>query len=84
MRMGVCVDRLALVGEILLDDVLESRGAAGFWIDKGEIAWPVSELTVAGNLKDIFANLTQANNLEFRHGFDAPPVRVEGMTVAGQ
>lgn len=61
-----------------------SRGAAGFWINKGEIAWPVSELTVAGNLKDMFANLTQANNLEFRHGFDAPTVRVEGMTVAGQ
>ena len=61
-----------------------SRGAAGYWIDKGEIAWPVSELTVAGNLKDMFANLTPADDLEFRHGVDAPTVRVEGMTVAGQ
>jgi PmbA protein len=61
-----------------------SRGAAGFWIDKGEIAWPVSELTVAGNLKDMFAHLTPADDLEFRHGVDAPTVRVEGMTVAGQ
>ena len=60
-----------------------SRGAAGFWIDKGEIAWPVSELTVASNLKDMFAHLTPANDLNFRYGIDAPTVRVDGMTVAG-
>lgn len=60
-----------------------SRGAAGFWIDKGEIAWPVSELTVAGNLKDMFAHLTPANDLTFRYGIDAPTLRVDGMTVAG-
>jgi PmbA protein len=60
-----------------------SRGAAGFWIDKGEIAWPVSELTVAGNLKDMFANLTPADDLTFRYGIDAPTVRIDGMTVAG-
>jgi PmbA protein len=61
-----------------------SRGAAGFWIDKGEIAWPVSELTVAGNLKDMFAHVTAADDLTFRHGIDAPTLRVDGMTVAGQ
>ncbi len=60
-----------------------SRGAAGFWIDKGEIAWPVSEVTVAGNLKDMFQHLAPANDLEFRTGIDAPTLRVEGMTVAG-
>ena len=60
-----------------------SRGASGFWIENGEIAFPVSELTVAGNLKDMFANLTPANDLEFRRGTDAPTIRVEGMTVAG-
>ena len=60
-----------------------SRGATGFWIENGEIAYPVSELTVAGNLKDMFANLTPANDLEFRRGTDAPTIRVEGMTVAG-
>ncbi len=60
-----------------------SRGATGFWIDNGEIAYPVSELTVAGNLKDMFANLTPANDLEFRRGTDAPTIRVEGLTVAG-
>jgi PmbA protein len=61
-----------------------SRGASGFWIDKGEIAWPVSEMTVAGNLKDMFAHLTPADDLTFRHGIDAPTLRVDGMTVAGQ
>ncbi len=60
-----------------------SRGATGFWIENGEIAYPVSELTVAGNLKDMFASLRPANDLVFRHGTDAPTLRVDGMTVAG-
>jgi PmbA protein len=60
-----------------------SRGAAGFWIENGEIAFPVSEITIAGNLKDMFRHLTPANDLEFRYGTNAPTVRVEGMTIAG-
>ena len=60
-----------------------SRGASGFWIEKGEIAQPVSELTVAGNLKEIFLNLTAADDLEFRQGTNAPSLRVDGLTVAG-
>ncbi|HET7085059.1 MAG TPA: metallopeptidase TldD-related protein [Rhizomicrobium sp.] len=60
-----------------------SRGAAGFWIENGEIAFPVSEVTIAGNLKDMFARLTPADDLEFRHGVNAPTVRIEGMTLAG-
>jgi PmbA protein len=60
-----------------------SRGAAGFWIENGKIAYPVSGVTIAGNLKDMFLNLTAANDLEFRHGINAPTLRVEGMTVAG-
>ncbi|MBV9046330.1 MAG: TldD/PmbA family protein [Alphaproteobacteria bacterium] len=60
-----------------------SRGAAGFWIENGEIAFPVSEITIAGNLKDMFLHLTPANDLEFKHGTNAPTLRVEGMTVAG-
>ena len=60
-----------------------SRGASGFWIEKGELAYPVSEVTIAGNLKDIFAELTPAKDLTFRYGVDAPTLRVEGMTVAG-
>jgi PmbA protein len=61
-----------------------SRGAAGFWIENGAIAYPVSEVTVAGNLKDMFARLMPANDLEFRYGTDAPTVRIDGMTVAGK
>jgi PmbA protein len=60
-----------------------SRGAAGFWIEKGEIAYPVSEMTIAGNLKDMFLNLTPANDLKFKYGTDAPTLRIDGMTVAG-
>lgn len=60
-----------------------SRGAAGFWIENGEITYPVSEVTVAGNLKDMFLHLTPANDLVFRYGTDAPTIRVDGMTMAG-
>lgn len=60
-----------------------SRGASGFWIENGEIVYPVSEITVAGNLKEMFLNMTAADDLEFRYGTNAPTVRVEGMTIAG-
>lgn len=60
-----------------------SRGASGFWIENGELAYPVSEITIAGNLRDMFLNMTPADDLEFKHGTNAPTVRVEGMTVAG-
>ena len=61
-----------------------SRGAAGFWIEQGEIAYPVSEVTVAGNLKEMFRQLTPASDLAFRYGVDSPTVRIDGMTVAGR
>jgi len=60
-----------------------SRGAAGFWIEDGEIAFPVSEMTVAGNLNDMFARLVAANDLEFRTGADSPTLRIDDLTVAG-
>jgi PmbA protein len=60
-----------------------SRGASGFWIENGALAYPVSEVTIAGNLKEMFLNLTPANDLVFRYGTDAPTVRVDGMTIAG-
>ncbi|MGB5093522.1 MAG: TldD/PmbA family protein [Parvibaculum sp.] len=60
-----------------------SRGASGFWIENGEIAYPVSEITVAGNLRDMFLQMTPANDLVFHQGTNAPTLRVEGMTVAG-
>jgi PmbA protein len=61
-----------------------SRGAAGFWIENGKISYPVSEVTIAGHLSDMFRTLVPANDLEFRYGTNAPTVRVEGLTVAGR
>jgi PmbA protein len=61
-----------------------SRGASGFWIENGKRSYPVSEVTIAGNLIDMFRALLPANDLEFRFGTNAPTVRVEGLTVAGR
>jgi PmbA protein len=60
-----------------------SRGAAGFWIKNGERTHPVSEVTIAGSLLDMFRTLQPANDLEFRYGTNAPTLRVEGLTIAG-
>jgi PmbA protein len=60
-----------------------SRGAAGFMIRDGALAEPVAELTIAGNLLEMFAHLTPANDLRFRRATDSPTVRIEGMTLAG-
>jgi len=60
-----------------------SRGAAGFWIENGVLTYPVSEITIAGNLKDMFLELSLADDLEFRTGVDAPTLRIDGMTIAG-
>ncbi len=60
-----------------------SRGAVGYWIENGEIAYPVHEVTVAGNLKDMFANMTAADDLIIRYGIDSPTLRIDGMSVAG-
>ncbi len=61
-----------------------SRGASGFWIENGEISYPVNEVTIAGNLLDMFQHLTAADDLEFRYGTNAPTIRIDGMTVAGR
>ena len=61
-----------------------SRGASGFWIENGKRTYPVSEVTIAGHLSDIFRTLTPANDLEFRYSTNAPTLRLEGLTVAGQ
>jgi PmbA protein len=60
-----------------------SRGASGFWIENGKCTYPVSEVTIAGHLLEMFASLTPANDLVFRYGTNAPTIRVEGLTVAG-
>ncbi len=61
-----------------------SRGASGFWIDKGELTFPVSEITVAGNLVEMYRGLTPADDLEYRFGINAPTVMIEGLTIAGR
>lgn len=60
-----------------------SRAASGFWIENGNLAFPVNEVTIAGNLKTMFPLLTPANDLIFRYGIDSPTVRIENMTLAG-
>ncbi|TMJ15211.1 MAG: TldD/PmbA family protein [Alphaproteobacteria bacterium] len=60
-----------------------SRGASGFIIEDGEIAGPVAEITIAGNLIDMYRTLRAADDLEFRRGLNVPTLRVEGLTVAG-
>lgn len=59
-----------------------SRGAAGFLVENGEIVGPVAEITIASNLKDMFATLEPGSDLQFRRGVDAPTVLVPQMTVA--
>ena len=59
-----------------------SRGASGYRIVNGDIAGPVAEFTIAGNLKDMFLAMTAANDLVFRYGVNVPTLRVDGMTVA--
>ena len=60
-----------------------SRGAAGFLIENGTLAYPVSEVTIAGNLKEMLPRLRAAGDLEFRHGTNAPTLRIDGMAVGG-
>jgi len=62
-----------------------SRGASGLWIENGELAFPVEEVTVAGNLKDMLHNISAiASELEFRGAIASPAIRIEGLTVAGE
>lgn len=62
-----------------------SRGAAGIWIVNGELAYPVHEITVAGNLRDMLNNISEiGSDLEFRGSVAAPTLRIDGLTVAGQ
>jgi PmbA protein len=62
-----------------------SRGASGMWISGGELAYPVEEITVAGNLKELFFNINEiASDLEFRGAVAAPTLRIDGLTVGGE
>jgi PmbA protein len=62
-----------------------SRGASGLWISKGEFAYPVEEITVAGNLRDMLFNISEiGSDLEFRGAVACPTLRIDGLTVAGE
>jgi PmbA protein len=62
-----------------------SRGASGLWIRNGELAYPVEEITVAGNLRDMLQNISEiASDLDFRGSIAAPTLRIDGLTVAGE
>ena len=62
-----------------------SRGASGLWISGGQLSYPVEEITVAGNLKDMLFNISEiANDLEFRGAVACPTLRIDGLTVAGE
>ena len=61
-----------------------SVGATGFLVENGELKYPVSEITIAGNFNDMFKNITLANDLDFKYQVNSPSMMIEGMTVAGK
>jgi PmbA protein len=82
IKLGIYVNELIGMGvNGITGDY--SRGASGFMIRDGALAEPVAEITIAGNLLEMFAHMTPADDLRLRRGTDAPTLRVEGMTLAG-
>ncbi|MNQ82035.1 peptidase PmbA [compost metagenome] len=61
-----------------------SAGVSGFWFEDGEIAYPVSEVTVAGNLIDLYARLVRGSDLEFRGSFNSPSLMFDAVAIAGK
>ena len=61
-----------------------SVGATGFFVQNGEFQYPINEITIAGNFKDMFQNITLANDLEFEYSTNSPTMMIEGMVVAGK
>lgn len=83
IKTGVYIHELAGQGVNLVTGDY-SRGAAGFIIEDGQIAGAISEFTIAGNLKEMFANMRAADDLEFKFSKNTPTLRIDGMTVAGE
>ena len=61
-----------------------SAGVSGFWFENGEIVWPVSGVTVAGNLADLWTRLERGSDLEFRGSFNSPSLMFDGVAIAGK
>lgn len=84
VQRGLYVTRLLGQGVNLVTGDY-SRGAAGLWIEDGDLAFPVQEITIAGNLRDMLRNITAiGSDLEFRSSTAAPTLRIDGMTIAGE
>jgi len=60
-----------------------SRGASGFWIENGKLSYPVSEITIGGNLKEIFQHMVPADDLQFNFGINSPSILIKNLTVGG-
>ena len=60
-----------------------SRGASGFWVENGQITYPVNECTIAGNLRDMLMHMTPANDAKAHYSTRVPSLLVEGLTLAG-
>ena len=61
-----------------------SAGVSGFWFEDGQLAYPVSEVTVAGNLIDLYARLVRGSDLEFRGSFNSPSLMFDAVAIAGK
>ena len=61
-----------------------SVGATGFLVENGEFKYPINEITIAGNFKDMFQNIILANDLDFKYSTNSPTMKIEGMVVAGK
>ena len=82
LKKGLLVTEL-MGSSVNLSNGDYSRGASGFWIENGEIQYPVSEVTIAGNLLDMFNRLIPANDLTLKYGINAPSCLIENLTIAG-
>ena len=82
LKRGIIVTEL-MGSSVNLSNGDYSRGASGFWVENGKIAYPVSEITLAGNLKDIFQSIVPANDLEFNFGINAPSLLIKNLTIGG-
>ena len=82
LKKGLLVTEL-MGSSVNLSNGDYSRGASGFWIENGQITYPVSEITIAGNLKNIFESLIPANDLEFNFGINSPSLLIQNLTVGG-
>ena len=85
MEMGTGLLVTSMIG-LTLNQVTGdySRGASGFWVENGEIQYPVNECTIAGNLKEMFKTIIPANDAKKHLSFAVPSLLVQGLKIAGK